>query len=151
VADGDGSGRRRSPLHRLLSRDLLLLTYAGRKSGRPHVVPLSYVEADGRLVLCTRPGVSRWWRNLRPEAPVELRLRGRRCAARAEVLDPASPEALAGLGAFLTRNPRTGEMLYGVRTDAMRRPLDDDLAREVARSVVVRVTFEHRSKTSHAC
>jgi hypothetical protein len=55
------------------------------------------------------------------------------------VVDPASAEALDALRAFLTANPKTGETLYQVRGDANRRPLEDDLRREVGRSVVVRL------------
>src|SRR5687767_9984735 len=84
----------RSPLHRLLSRDLLLLTYVGARSGRRRVLPLSYVELDGLPYLCTRSSL--WWRSLRATPHVELVLRGRRLAAVADVLDATSQEALAG-------------------------------------------------------
>jgi deazaflavin-dependent oxidoreductase (nitroreductase family) len=130
----------RSPLHGLLSRDLLLLGYVGARSGRRRELPLSYVEVDGVPYLCTR--TSLWWRNLRAKPQVELCLRGRRVAARATVLDPASREALDGLRAFVTRNPRTGTMLYEVRSGADRRPVDEDVTREVLRSVVVRLDVE---------
>lgn len=127
----------RSPLHGLLSKDLLLLDHVGARSGRRRVLPLSYVEIDGRPYLCTRSSL--WWRNLRAMPRVELVLRGRRVAAVAEVLEAGSRDALAGLRAFLTANPRTGEILYDVRSGADRRPREDDLAREAERSVVVRL------------
>src|SRR2546423_767043 len=50
----------RSPLHRLLSANLLALTYTGASSGVAWTLPLSYVALGGRLYLCTRS--SRWWR-----------------------------------------------------------------------------------------
>ncbi len=130
----------RSPLHGLVSRNLLALSYVGAKSGRRRTLPLSYVEVGGRLYLCTRS--SAWWRNLRAGRAVELRLRGRRVGATPLVVDPRSDEALDALRAFLTANPRTGEMLYDVRTDPTRRPLEDDLRREVPRSVVVRLDVD---------
>lgn len=126
----------RSPLHRLLSDDLLVLTCNGRRSGRRMRLPLSYVARDGHLYLCTRN--SRWWRNLRGDAVVELRLRGRLVAARATVLDASSDEALAGLRLFVTHNPRTGERLYAVRRGDDG-PREGDLVREVRRSTVVRL------------
>lgn len=127
----------RSPLHGLMSRNLLLLTYTGFSSGRRYTLPLSYVTVDDRLYLCTRS--SRWWRSLRDRRPVELRLRGARVTATPIVVDGASEEALCALRAFLTVNPKTGEMLYQVRTGPGRRPLEADLRGEVARSVVVRL------------
>ena len=126
----------RSPLHRLASANLLLLTYVGRKSGQRRALPLSYVVVADRIYLCTRS--SRWWRSWRPGAAVEVDLRGRRLAMHPCVVDVATPEALEALRAFLAANPKTGEMLYAVRADRGR-PNEDDLAREVRRSVVIRL------------
>lgn len=127
----------RSPLHGVMSRNLLLMTYVGAKSGVTRTLPLSYVETGGRLYLCTRS--SAWWRNLRNGRTVELHLRGRKVAATPVVLDVAAREALDALRAFLTANPKTGEMLYRVRSGRDRRPSEEDLRREVLRSVVVRL------------
>lgn len=91
---------------------------------------------NGRLYLCTRS--SAWWRNLRNARTIDVRLRGRRVAATPAVLDVATPEALETLRAFLTANPKTGEMLSQVRSGRDRRP-DDDLRREMLRSVVTRL------------
>jgi deazaflavin-dependent oxidoreductase (nitroreductase family) len=125
-----------SPVHGLMSQDVLLLTYAGRKSGKRYTLPLSYVEKNGNLYLCTRG--SQWQRNLRGGVGVELRLRGRSVRASAAVLDADSPEALVGLRAFVTHNKRTGEMLYKVANDGGA-PRESDLEREVRNSVVVRL------------
>lgn len=127
----------RSPLHGVMSRNLLLMTYVGAKSGVTRTRPLSYVEVGGRIYLCTRS--SAWWRNLRSGRPVDLRFRGRRVAATPVVLDVATPEALDAFRAFLTANPKTGEILYQVRSGRDRRPEDADLRREVLRSIVVRL------------
>src|SRR5215470_11409582 len=77
----------RSPLHGLLSANLLVLGFTGRRTGRRYRLPLSYVERDGRLYLCTRTAF--WWRNLRGGALVELRLRGRDVVGTPSVLDPS--------------------------------------------------------------
>lgn len=124
-----------SPAHRLLSRDLLVLTYRGRRSGRPFALPLSYVTLGERVYLCTRN--SRWCGNFAVAAPVEVRLAGRRRAATAVVVPSRSPEALDALRAFLTHNPRTGTLLYDVRSGDDGRPVESDLVREVTRSTVV--------------
>ena len=129
-----------SPLHGLLSRDVLLMTWTGRKSGRRYTLPLSYVEQGGKLYLCTRPEGSQWWRNLKGGAEVELCFRGRRVEASASILDRESPEALDGLRAFVTRNPRTGEMLYHVARDGGP-PRESDVRREVANYIVVQLAL----------
>lgn len=126
----------RSPVHGLLSRNLLVLTYVGKRSGRRRTLPLSYVTVRDRPYLCTRS--SQWWRSWRTGTAVELRLRGRHVAAIPHVVDVATPEALDALRAFLGANPKTGVMLYGVRTEGGR-PVEADLVREVRRSVVIRL------------
>jgi hypothetical protein len=125
----------RSPLHGLLSGDILVMTWTGRRSGARHTLPLSYVRLGSRLYLCTRPEGSRWWLNLRSGPEVGLVLKGKSARAIATVLDRDSGEALDGLRAFVTRNPGTGELLYRVR----RGPNEEDLLREVHASVVVRL------------
>jgi deazaflavin-dependent oxidoreductase (nitroreductase family) len=126
----------RSPLHRLMSRDLLVLEYTGAKTRQRRSLPLSYAEHEGRLYLCTRSSL--WWRNLRAEPAVELWLRGRHVTAAAHVVEPTSTEARDALRAFLMRNPRTGEILYQVRSvDGC--PREEDVVREAPNSVVVRL------------
>jgi len=94
----------RSPLHALLSRQLLLITVTGRRSGRRHTLPVGYHCSGQQLTIPVMwPQRKLWWRNLRDGAPVEVRLRGadRTGHARAKVderggvvvevaLDPAS-------------------------------------------------------------
>jgi len=68
----------RSPLHRLLSRGLMLLSYTGRRSGRRHAIPVGYQRSGAVItVLASRARRKRWWRNFREPAPVELLVRGR--------------------------------------------------------------------------
>jgi hypothetical protein len=74
----------RSPLHRLLSRRLTLITVTGRRSGREHTLPVSYKVNGQRLTIPVLwPERKLWWRNLRNDAPVRLRLRGEEHTGRA--------------------------------------------------------------------
>jgi hypothetical protein len=73
----------RSPLHGLLSHQLLLITFTGRKSGKVFTTPALY-EQEGEIVRL-RIGYP-WWRNLRGEASVRVRLRGKAYPATTEVL-----------------------------------------------------------------
>lgn len=131
-----------SRLHFLLSRDLLVANFRGRKSGKQFSAPLSYVELDGRLYLCTRPEVANWWKNMRDGASVEIIWRGRPTPARATVLDSASEEAEAGFRAFLTRYPGTASMLYNVEIGRDGEPKNEDALREVQQSVIVRIELD---------
>lgn len=64
----------RSPLHRLLSKNLMLLTVTGRKTGRVYTVPVGRHEsADGSFVLSAG---GNWRHNLRGGADVRITLDG---------------------------------------------------------------------------
>src|SRR5919201_997478 len=65
----------RSPLHGLLSTQLMLLTYTGRKSGKRYTIPVGYARDGETLVVFSSRS---WRRNLRGGAPVEVLLQGRR-------------------------------------------------------------------------
>ena len=132
----------RSWLHFLASRDLLILRFRGRRTGRSFATPLSYVQIGNRLYLCTRPEVANWWKNLRGGTEVEIVWRGRATRASASVLDSTSEEAGEGFRAFLTRNPRTASMLYHVEAHSDGRPIEEDFSRELPRSIVVRLEPE---------
>jgi endonuclease YncB( thermonuclease family) len=62
------------PVATPLSRNLMLISYTGRKTGKPYRQPVSYVR-DGDTLLT--PGGGRWTRNLGEGRPVRIRLRGR--------------------------------------------------------------------------
>lgn len=77
-----------SPLHRLLSGQLLLITYTGRKSGRSYTIPTGYRDRGEQIVIPIGwPERKVWWRNLREPAPVTLRLRGRELSGTARAVE----------------------------------------------------------------
>ena len=94
-------GLLRSPLHRLASGSLVLITYRGRRSGRRFTIPVMYAERGRALIILVgHAEQKRWWRNLRGGAEVELRLRGRHLRGQAEVV-----EGKAAVDAYLGRYP----------------------------------------------
>ena len=67
----------RSPLHRVLSGRLALITVTGRRSGRRFTIPVGYRREDGHVRIAVGlPQRKRWWRNLRGGAAVTVRLAG---------------------------------------------------------------------------
>ena len=107
----------RSPLHPVLSRSLVILSYQGRKTGRWRGLPCMYAR-DGQdlYVIPAQPGRKVWWRNLRQPTPVRLRLQGHDLEGTATA--SSDPEAVAaGLRRYLARYPKTAKPL-GVRLDA---------------------------------
>ncbi|GAB3669636.1 nitroreductase/quinone reductase family protein [Halopiger thermotolerans] len=76
----------RSPIHGLVSDDLLLLTVTGRTTGTDYTFPVGY-ERSGDVVYVTSHGTN-WWKNLRNGGQrVSLRLEGRERTGHAEVFE----------------------------------------------------------------
>ena len=86
----------RSPLHGLMSGGTLLLTFAGRRSGRPYTTPVSYAR-DGNSVTLITNRQHGWWRNLRGGAPVQARLKGRDLSGTARVVEAGPAAVLAAV------------------------------------------------------
>jgi F420H(2)-dependent quinone reductase len=67
-----------SPLHRVVSGRLALVTVTGRRTGREYTFPVAYRRAGAVVRIPVGwPARKLWWRNLRDGGPVRLRLQGR--------------------------------------------------------------------------
>jgi deazaflavin-dependent oxidoreductase (nitroreductase family) len=108
----------RSPLHVLLSSQILLLTYTGRRSGRQYTLPVGYLpDRDAMIIVSQHSDLKRWWRNLRGGAPVAVLVRGKRLPARADeftglgagVWEPAQPLGRSSAAWPPTRPAHSGQ------------------------------------------
>lgn len=96
----------RSPLHWLLSRSLMVLSYRGHRSGRHYELPLQYVAQGNRLIVWAGTAEAKtWWRNFTSARNVELTLRGRAVLGLANLIDDDERRATA-LRAYFERYPR---------------------------------------------
>jgi len=75
-----------SPFHSLMSGSVLLISYTGRKSGRGYTTPVRYVRTDTGIRCFTSEEVQ-WWRNVRANPRVTLRVRGVSRQYRASILE----------------------------------------------------------------
>src|SRR6184192_3137638 len=66
----------RSPLHGVLSKSTILLTFKGRKSGKIYNLPVGYYDLQGDSLVVIP--LHRWWKNLQDNAPVTVWLKGRK-------------------------------------------------------------------------
>lgn len=72
-----------SPLHGLMSRDLMILKFLGRKTGKRISVPVGYVRKDNHLIVFT---FGKWWRNLQNNTEVTLRMQGKDVKGKANIV-----------------------------------------------------------------
>lgn len=125
----------RSPLHRVMSHNTLLLSFRGRKSGKPYTVAVSY-RRDGEVVTCYTD--SGWWKNLRGGMPVTVVMRGRQFRGVADVISDRTSAIAESLASHLRLVPRDARY-HGVRLDAHGVPEPVDLQRAAQRTAMVRV------------
>jgi deazaflavin-dependent oxidoreductase (nitroreductase family) len=124
----------RSPFHRLLSKNFMILTYTGRKSGKTYQVPVNYTRQGNRLVTFSYRERT-WWRNLRGGVPVILRLEGVDVRATGSVIEEG-PEVAAALSAYLRQTPQMAKY-FQVGLDPAGLPKDEDIQRIAVERVVI--------------
>jgi deazaflavin-dependent oxidoreductase (nitroreductase family) len=73
----------RSPLHRFLDKNTLVITVSGRRSGKLYTFPVSYIR-DGETLLVISQKDRTWWKNLQGGARVSVFVQGHMLQARAE-------------------------------------------------------------------
>jgi hypothetical protein len=128
----------RSPFHGLLSRTMLLISFAGRRSGKIYTLPVSYAH-DGETIVIVSQADRSWWRNLRGGAPVWVRVQGKNLTGYAESFENSVAVA-EGLQALLRQLPAFRKH-SGIALTADGQPeRPDDLARLARGRVCVRVT-----------
>ena len=102
---------------RLVNNDMLLLTTRGRRSGRPHTVPLLYLEGSNDLIVLVasyggRPHHPDWYTNLCANANAEIQIKGRRSQVLATTAGPVEraewwPRAVTAYAGYADYQART--------------------------------------------
>ncbi|GIF00422.1 nitroreductase family deazaflavin-dependent oxidoreductase [Paractinoplanes rishiriensis] len=77
---------------------LVLITTTGARSGRPHTVPLGYLEIDGRAVVIGSAGGGprhpAWYHNIRQDPAVTVEIKTETYEATAEILSGAERDEM---------------------------------------------------------
>lgn len=124
-----------SPLHWPLSRWFAVLAWSGRKTGRRHSTPVSYVREGTTAYVTTG---DRWWRNMTGGAPVAMRIAGKwHEGIAAAVTDPVESRSTHER---LFREHGWFRVLAGIPSDRDGHPDPDALDRSLAAGrVLVRI------------
>ena len=111
----------RSPLHRILSKQVMLLSVTGRRTGRTYTVPVGrHPSGDGTYFLSA---AGSWRHNLRGGAEVRLTIAGREHRAHAVIEE--DPDRAAE--AFMAVLERDGARPLGVKLSGTRAPTPADI------------------------
>ena len=125
----------RSPLHRLASKNLMLLTVTGRKSGRTYTLPVGrHEKPDGTFVLSAG---GNWRHNLRGGADVRVTLDGRERRAHATLEEDAIRTAEVFKGLL----DRAGPRAVGVKVNVSHSPSLEEIKPALADRGVAYLTL----------
>ncbi len=125
----------RSPIHGMVSKSILLITFTGRKSGKTYTTPVSYSQEGDLVTIFTH---ANWWMNLHGDALITLRIRGRDIQGLPETVS-ADKQAIAdGLAKHLRQVPSDARY-YGVTFDDQGNPRTDEVEKAVESVVMVKI------------
>ena len=125
----------RSPVHGMVSKTILLITFKGRKSGKSYTTPVSYSQNGDQVTIFTH---ATWWKNLRNGTPISLRLRGRELQGLAKTVAEDKQAVAAGLSAHLRKVPSDARY-YGVTFDEQNNPNPAEVEQAAQTVVMVRI------------
>jgi hypothetical protein len=126
----------RSPLHGLVSKNLLLVTLTGRTSGVSISTPVNYQRQGNTLWVISWRDL-KWWRNLRRGADVRVLLAGKSVEGRGQVVE--EQKAVAGsLFDYYRRLPKAARYV-GIGLDADGQPVRADCELAAQKLVTVRL------------
>ncbi len=125
----------RSPLHGVVDKQILLITFTGRKSGKTYTTPVSYSQSGDQVVIFTHAD---WWKNLRNDAPVSLHIRGRELQGLAKPIAEDKQAVAAGLAEHL-RKVRSDAKYYGVTFDDQGNPRATEIEKAAQMIVLISI------------
>jgi deazaflavin-dependent oxidoreductase (nitroreductase family) len=125
----------RSPVHAMVSKTVMLITFAGRKSGKTYSTPVSYSQDGDQVYVFTH---GEWWKNLRGGAPVTLRIQGRELQGLPETIAEDKQAVAAALTAHLRKVPNDARF-YGVTFDDHKDPREEEVEKAAQNAVMIRI------------
>ena len=128
----------RSPGHGMLSRNIMVITFKGRVSGRTYSTPVSYIQMDSKVYCFTH---AKWWRNMAEGAQVELLVRGQKLIGQAVAIADDEDRKAAILGQLLAAN-KMDARIYKVTFDAGGSPNKDEVAAAAEQAVMIEINVE---------
>jgi deazaflavin-dependent oxidoreductase (nitroreductase family) len=126
----------KSPLHGFVSKNMMLTTVTGRKSGKQISTPTNYLrDGDTLWVISWRD--RNWWKNLRGCARVQILLAGKSVEGHGQVIEEQRAVAQS-LFDYYSKVPQVAKYVQ-IGLDATGKPVVADCERAAQKMVVIRV------------
>lgn len=124
----------RSPLHNLVDKRVILITYTDRKSGKTNTVPVNYLLEEKTIHVISLSHQN-WWRNLKGGASVVVLLKGKQLNAWA-ILVEEQQKIAKELDLFCRHDPKYAQYIQ-VNLNANGIPDPKDLMEATRNKVAV--------------
>ena len=126
----------KSPLHGMVSKNMMLVTVTGRKSGKIFSTPTNYLR-DGNLLWVVSWRERTWWRNLRGGASVKVLLAGRSVDGRGVLIEKEKTVAQS-LFEYYQKTPQFAKYV-NIGLDASGMPVFADCERAALKMVMIQI------------
>jgi len=126
----------KSPLHGFISKNVMLTTVTGRKSGKQISTPTNYLR-DGNTLWVISWRERTWWKNLRGGAKARVLLAGRGVEGRGQVIEEGKAVAQS-LFEYYSKVPQVAKYVQ-IGLDAAGVPVSADCERAAQKMVMVRI------------
>ena len=126
----------KSPLHGFVSKNVMLTTVTGRKSGEQISTPTNYLP-DGNTLWVISWRNRTWWRNLRGGANVRVLLAGKSVEGRGQVIE-AEKDVAQSLLEYYSKAAQVAKYVQ-IGLDAAGKPLVADCERATQKMVIVKI------------
>ena len=125
----------RSPVHGMVSKKILLITFTGCKSGKTYTTPVCYSQEGDQVYIFTH---AKWWKNLCNCTSVTLCLRCREIQGVPEPVVDDKQDIASKLTAHLRKVPSDARY-YDVTFDDYGTPNAKEVEKAVQTVVMIRV------------
>ncbi len=118
----------------------MLLTFVGRNSGRKFTTPVRYIRSQN-TVRCFTAQSNQWWRNMRHEVRVEVRISGMDTIGEACAVCGEPDKLREHLQTLLTEYPGDAPY-YELSLQKDGTPIPVELEQALARTVMVEIEID---------
>ena len=129
----------RSPAHFLISHQVLVIQFKGRKSGKQYLVPVSYHEHES-CYTCVTLRSNIWWRNLKEVSHTKIWLKGSLNDAQID-LEFNNDQVVESTLRDLVTNNKVDAYFANIKLHKDGSPHSDDLAQAAKIHTVLKFTI----------
>jgi hypothetical protein len=130
----------RSPLHFIASKNLIFITFQGRKSKKTFNIPVSYHREGNDLIALTLKQ-NLWWKNLRMLNRTQITLLGKKIDVGITIVDQDTQFIKEKMRELIIEKP-IDAYFAKVKLDNNKLPVEEDLVEASQKHIVLKFTLK---------